>query len=341
MSESATIPATIPASFIAVLQRYVELRGIRAPAYGEKLAQYRARSKMENREFDALLHDLYALDPEPAFGIKIGKLVEPKDFGLVGYLLTACSTLGQALTRYGHYQTLILSTLSTWVEVGDDVISHRWNLHDVETPISCEFGVSIFITLVQSLIGKPVPPIHVGLPFATPEQPQIYRDLLQCPVTFNSECLMVDVPAKIMWMTITSRDPYMRKIFDRQAQAMLKSEGENRSDSFEEFFEALQQQVLMAMKDGDTSARSVSRQMGISLRSFYRLLANEGYSYRSIVAGLRQRLAKKYLQDPSLSYADVAMLLGYSEQSAFTRAFRDWMGITPGDYRKQKGIVLS
>jgi len=331
--------ATIPTSFLAVLQRHVEMRGIHAPAYLETLAQFRQHNTMENRDFDALLHQLNALDPEPAFGIKIGQQVQPQDFGLVGYLLTACSTLGQALTRYGHYQTLVLSNLSTRVDVGGDVISHRWHLHDVETPISCEFGVSIFITLYQSLIGKAVPPIRVGLPFATPQNPQIYRELLQCPVTFNNECLMVDVPAKLMWMTISSSDPYMRKIFDRQAQAMLKAEGGNRSDSFEAFFEALQQQILMAMKDGDTSARTVSERMGISLRSFYRLLAAEGYSYRSIVAGMRQRLAKKYLQDASLSYADVAMLLGYSEQSAFTRAFRDWMGITPGEYRKQKGIA--
>lgn len=331
--------ATIPTSFLAVLQRYVEMRGIHAPAYLENLAQFRQHNTMENRDFDGLLHQLNALNPEPAFGIKIGQQVQPQDFGLVGYLLTACSTLGQALTRYGHYQTLVLSNLSTRVDVGGDVISHRWNLHDVKTPISCEFGVSIFITLYQSLIGKAVPPIRVGLPFATPQNPQLYRELLQCPVTFNSECLMVDVPAKLLWMTISSSDPYMRKIFDRQAQAMLKAEGENRSESFEEFFEALQQQILMAMKDGDTSARTVSEKMGISLRSFYRLLANEGYSYRSIVAGMRQRLAKKYLQDASLSYSDVAMLLGYSEQSAFTRAFRDWMGITPGEYRKQKGVA--
>ncbi|QKX17163.1 AraC family transcriptional regulator [Microbulbifer sp. YPW1] len=330
--------AIIPTSFLAVLQRHVESRGMVAPGFAQKLAQLQSRKTMENREFDALLHELNTLDPEPAFGIKIGRTVEPRDFGLVGYLLTACSTLGQALTRYGHYQTLVLSNLSTRVEVGNDVIRYRWHLQDVETPISCEFGVSIFIALYQSLIGKPLPPVQVGLPFAPPENPALYEQLLQCPVKFNTDCLMVDLPAKLLWMTISSSDPYMRKIFDRQAQALLKSDGENRSQNFEDFFEALQQQILMAMKDGDTSARTVSRQMGYSLRSFYRLLATEGYSYRSIVAGLRQRLAKKYLQDAQLSYADVAMLLGYSEQSAFTRAFRDWMGITPGEYRRQKGL---
>lgn len=328
--------ATIPTSFISVLQRYVAVRELHVPDLSKRLADFQSQPKMANRAFDQLLHELNEIDPVPAMGVKVGQLIQAKDFGILGYLLTSCSTLGQALTRYGHFQTLVISELSTQVEVSSDVISHRWNLHDVDTQLSAELGVSVFINLYQSLIGKKVAPIKVGLPFNTPPSPELYEELFCCPVEFNTQCLMVDVPSNIMWMNITSSDPYMRKIFDQQAQALLKAEGEKRSESFEDFFEDLQQQILMAMKDGDTSAKTVAKQMGYSLRSFYRLLEQEGYSYRSLVAGLRRRLAKKYLQDDSLSYADVAMLLGYSEQSAFTRAFKDWMGMTPGEYRKQK-----
>ncbi|GAA6134258.1 AraC family transcriptional regulator [Oceaniserpentilla sp. 4NH20-0058] len=330
MSEQATIPT----SFIAVLQRYIEQRQLIVPELSKRLAHFQAQPKMANCEYDQLLHELQAIDPIPAFGVILGQIVQPKDFGIVGYLLTACSTLGQALTRYGHFQTLVLSELSTQVDVSSGVIRHRWHLHDVDTQLSAEFGVSMFINLYQSLIGKKIAPIKVGLPFKPPENPQLYESLFGCPVEFNAECLMADVPANVMWMTITSSDPYMRKIFDGQAEAMLKAEVEKSSDTFGVFFENLQQQILMAMKDGDTSAKTVAKQMGYSTRSFYRILEEAGYSYRSVISGLRRRLAKKYLSDESLSYSDIAMLLGYSEQSAFTRAFKDWMGMTPGEYRK-------
>lgn len=328
--------ATIPTSFIAVLQRYIEAHRLHVPELSQRLSYFQSQPKMASREFDELLQQLNQIDPVPAMGVKVGQIIEAKDFGLLGYLLTSCSTLGQALTRYGRFQTLVLSELSTQVEVSCDVISHRWDLHDVDTQLSAEFGASVFINLCQSLIGKKFAPIKVGLPFKTPPSPTLYEELFGCPVEFNTKCLMVDMPSNIMWMNISSSDPYMRKKFDQQAQALLKAEGEKRSKSFEDFFEDLQQQILMAMKDGDTSAKTLAKQMGYSLRSFYRLLEKEGYSYRSLVAGLRRRLAKKYLQDESLSYADVAMLLGYSEQSAFTRAFKDWMGMTPGEYRKEK-----
>lgn len=328
--------ATIPTSFIAVLQRYITQRDLQCPEFSKKLEDFQAQPKMANREYDELIHELYEIDPTPALGVRLGQIIEPKDFGIVGYVLTACSTLGQALTRYGRFQTLVLSELSTQVEVSSGVIRHRWNLHDVDTQLSAEYGVSMFIALYQSLIGKKVAPIKVGLPFETPENPVLYEELFGCPVEFNTECLMADVPASVMWMTITSSDPYMRKIFDGQAEAMLKAEVKKPSESFEAFFESLQQHILMAMKDGDTSAKSVAKQMGYSTRSFYRILEEAGYSYRGVISGLRRRLAKKYLMDESLSYSDIAMLLGYSEQSAFTRAFKDWMGMTPGEFRKDQ-----
>ncbi|WP_439134033.1 AraC family transcriptional regulator ligand-binding domain-containing protein [Pseudomaricurvus sp.] len=328
----------IPTSFIAVLIRYLDERGLAAPELRETLAELASKPQIANRRFSELLEETRQICPAPAFGVQLGRMIEPRDFGLVGYLLTACSTLGQALTRYGRFQTLILTDLSTQVEVSSGVISHQWSLQDADTPIACEFGVALFISLYQSLIGKAIPPVSVGLPFSEPDDKSLYEALLGCPVEFNTSCLMVDIPANLMWMTISSSDPYLRKIFDRQAEALLQTREQStaakQTEGEEDFLEQLQQQLLMAMKDGDTQASHVAGLMGYSLRSFYRKLAEQGYSYRSILSGLRRRLAKKYLADLALSYSDIAMLLGYSEQSAFIRAFKDWMGVTPGEYRK-------
>lgn len=308
---------------------------------------------MANRLFSDLLDEIHQLHPVPAFGLQLGRMIEAKDFGLVGYLLTACSTLGQALTRYGRFQALILTDLSTQVEVSSGVISHQWNLQDADTPIACEFGVALFITLYQSLIDKPVPPVTVGLPFPEPEDKNLYEALLGCPVSFNAPCITVDIPANLMWKTISSSDPYLRKIFDRQAEVLLLTREKTKAQtkqpaneqtgkaSEEDFLNQLQQQLLMAMKDGNAQASYVAKAMGYSLRSFYRKLAEQGYSYRSVLAGLRRRLAKKYLADAALSYSDIAMLLGYSEQSAFIRAFKDWMGVTPGEFRRERNAENS
>lgn len=328
----------MPTSFLAVLQRWLDERQLALPELRAELQTLEHQRKMDSRHYARLLTTLERAEGSPALGLQLGRLIEPQDFGLVGYLLTACSTLGQALTRYGRYQTLVLTDLSTRVEILPAAVSHRWHLQGAVPPVVCEFRVAIFVSLYQALIGKAIPPVRVGLPFPEPGDRHLYEALLGCPVEFGAPELRVDVPSHLMWMTISSSDPYLRKIFDRQAAAMLQAEQRHSAaeagSAGEDFLAALQQQLLRAMKDGDTQAARVAELMGYSLRSFYRRLAEQGYSYRGVLAGLRRRLAKKYLADPALSCADIAMLLGYSEQSAFIRAFKDWMGVTPGEYRK-------
>ncbi|WP_367114619.1 helix-turn-helix transcriptional regulator [Aquabacterium sp.] len=63
--------------------------------------------------------------------------------------------------------------------------------------------------------------------------------------------------------------------------------------------------------------------------------AQRGISFRSFIDELRQALALGYMRDPNLSLVDIAYLLGFSEQSAFQRAFKRWTGQTPGDYRRK------
>lgn len=73
--------------------------------------------------------------------------------------------------------------------------------------------------------------------------------------------------------------------------------------------------------------------LAISTRTLQRRLESIGLNYRELTDMVRRELAESYLRDKSLSQIDVAFLLGYSEQSAFHRAFRRWFEITPGEFR--------
>ena len=85
---------------------------------------------------------------------------------------------------------------------------------------------------------------------------------------------------------------------------------------------------------GLSAAATLASRMQCSLRSFYRQLALHGLRYRTLLGDVRFKLARMYLADPRLSLAEIALLLGYSEQSAFTRAFRAWSGSPPQGYRR-------
>ena len=78
----------------------------------------------------------------------------------------------------------------------------------------------------------------------------------------------------------------------------------------------------------------VARNLGMSVRSLHRRLANDGMTFRTLTEETRQELAEGLLCDERYSIAEVAFLTGFSEQSSFNRAFKRWAGDTPATYRK-------
>ena len=92
--------------------------------------------------------------------------------------------------------------------------------------------------------------------------------------------------------------------------------------------------IARALSEGLPKMGDVARGLGLSVRSFHRRLAEHGASFQSLTEETRRELALGMLQDERYSLSEIAFLTGFSEQSAFTRAFKRWMGQTPASYRK-------
>ena len=92
--------------------------------------------------------------------------------------------------------------------------------------------------------------------------------------------------------------------------------------------------MLESFQKGFPDMAEVARATQLSEQALKDKLNERGLSFRAFIDDLRQALAVGYMRDPTLSLVDVAYLLGFSEQSAFQRAFKRWTGQTPGDYRK-------
>ena len=324
--------AYLPVSFLNILTQYLDEQSLKAVDVRQTLQELSKGQRIDTLIFSQLLNQIHQLTPLPALGLRIGAMAKPEDFGLVGNLLTSCSTLKQALIRYGRYQELVLTDLAAKVEIQGDAYSYQWMLRGVDNRLLYEFGLIIFVKLYQSLINRQIAPVSVALPIKKPKEINIYQAILGCPVEFNSPTLRVNIPMHLTLLNISTRDPSLLKIFDQQAKFLLTEE-KYQDKTFEPFLLTLREQILIAMKDGDTRASTVSVKMGFSLRSFYRKLSDNDHNYRSILADSRCRLSKRYLVDGQFTSLEIAFLLGYSEQSAFIRAFKEWMGITPGEYR--------
>jgi AraC-like DNA-binding protein len=91
--------------------------------------------------------------------------------------------------------------------------------------------------------------------------------------------------------------------------------------------------IAKLLRRGEAETKAVAQELGMSVRTLARRLGELGVSFARILDELRQDLAVRYLRDPDLGLSQIAFLLGYSEPSAFSHAFRRWTRTTPGEWR--------
>ncbi|MXW47645.1 MAG: helix-turn-helix transcriptional regulator [Gammaproteobacteria bacterium] len=91
--------------------------------------------------------------------------------------------------------------------------------------------------------------------------------------------------------------------------------------------------IRIKLSEGYPSLESIAESLYMSTSAIQRNLAWEGLSYTELVEEVRKSLAEMYFKQRNLSLSEIAYLLGYSELSAFSRAFRRWTGLSPRDFR--------
>jgi AraC-like DNA-binding protein len=157
--------------------------------------------------------------------------------------------------------------------------------------------------------------------------------LLRCPVEFARATESWVFPQSAMELPITSEDSHLLQILRAHADELL---AERRTAAG--LRSMVENQLISALPSGRVQAAAVARQLGMSMRSFTRHLAEEGTTFGEILDDLRNRLALRYLADGRITLQQIAWLLGYSEVGAFNHAFKRWTGTSPGRARHQRSV---
>ncbi|GAA3966068.1 helix-turn-helix domain-containing protein [Allohahella marinimesophila] len=270
----------------------------------------------------------------PAAELSIGACVTPAHVGVLGYLVLASDTLGEAMLAYQRYERLFYGVSIAELEAIDDVIEIRW------PPDSSGLGqlgdgvaIAALLTFLQRQMDKPPPISAVSFRGSVDAlTASAYETFFGCPVTFEDTYVRVRFPQTYLSISMPRRDPTLRRLLDRQAQALLRA-----LPGSSEVERILQQILLRLLADGEPTLNRAAKAMHMSPRTLQRRLSQHGLSWQQWLDRSREQLAEQYLADPGLSLSDIALLLGFSEQSAFTRAFRRWSGLSPGRFRRGGG----
>ncbi|RFA29288.1 hypothetical protein CAI21_09395 [Alkalilimnicola ehrlichii] len=252
----------LASGFIEPLKTYVQELDLPAAELLGEMRQELESPNVSAQRFCQLLESVWQLDPVDALGVRLGLSVQPRHFGVLGYMVSSCGTLGQALARYHRYHALLQGGLVSRAWLRDGVLYMRWTQAVANTPLASEFSLAGFVSLCQTLIGRPVTPLRAGLPFPRPRDGSVYQVLLGCPVDFDRSAIELAIPAHLLALSISSKDPYLLRLLEQQAQALLEQAPRLEGGHMGAFFSRVQEQIVESMKNGDVSAESVAQALG-------------------------------------------------------------------------------
>jgi AraC-like DNA-binding protein len=266
-----------------------------------------------------------------ALGLHVAEQVRPAAFDALGYVFRFSRTLGDGFQRLARYHRFVDDLLTLVIETTGDEARVCLDGIDRMTRQTAEFMLATLTRAARTETGRrDLDPVVVEFAFAKPRDTADHQRFFHSPLRFGRRrnCLVLNRTA--LRLPLRHAEPELRDILERRVRDVIA-----RLPPLDTVVTRTRFRLSERLREGRPTAASVGRQLGMSARSLHRRLREEGTTLRRLLQALRRELAERYLAEGA-SINETAFLLGYSEASAFQRAFRRWTGSTPAAYRRRR-----
>jgi AraC-like DNA-binding protein len=270
------------------------------------------------------------------FGLRFGQQFKPDSLGLLGYVGLCSANLGQALRNVVrmfpyHQQGSILQLIERDdycrldYQVQHGAIAHKRQ--------DAELSLGMFNNLMRQALGPSWAPEQVLFEHAPPQAWHEHCKSFDAPVLFNQSRNALVFPRRLLDTPMPGRDPKLLALM-LEAMPQLSHPHDARRNLTDEVQHLLREHL----GDGLVSLEGIAEHLRLPAWTLQRRLADQGTSFSELLDQVRQQLATYYLQQSDLAISELALQLGYSEISAFSRAFRRWFSISPQQWRQHQGF---
>ncbi|MBU8897422.1 AraC family transcriptional regulator [Corallococcus sp. M34] len=274
--------------------------------------------------------------PRPLFHLDVARMGGREHFGALGFACAVSPDLDEAFARLGRFCRLCTSAW-TWergqVEDLAALVLAWHTAPQAGDSVAAEHLLMECLHTGQLIAGQPWRPVEVHFTHAGPSDTSAHQAAFGAPVHFGRERNALLVRPEVTQWKLAQADPYFLAFFERQAEALLAKAP--RPESLSAHVRRL---LVEDFRGGLPSLGSVATRLALSERTLRRRLQDEGTQFQQLVEEVREALARRYLGEARLSVGEVAFLLGFSEPSAFHRAFKRWTGETPVSFRRRQDV---
>lgn len=270
---------------------------------------------------------------------KLGEWANPHSLGVFGYLLLHSKNINEALQKLCRYYPLIGRTLKPIL----DETKNRYKLgfmfyHEGEYThlgkYQCEIHLSAALSLINKIASEKILPEYATFRHQKPDDLSEYIRVFGEKLYFDKEENAIIFSKESLAVKTLYENPSLLQLFENEAE---KSLGMEIHGGLKEEISGL---ILICAGELDFSLASVAKRANIHPRVLQKKLKEEGSSFTQLLIEVRKKLSARYLQD-KIDIGTVAIYLGYSEVSAFIRAFKTWYGVTPGEWIAKDNLLKS
>ncbi|MCO8161662.1 AraC family transcriptional regulator [Pseudomonas sp. 21LCFQ010] len=267
------------------------------------------------------------------FGLYYGQQFKPQALGLLGYIGLCSATVEQALINFAR--AFPLHQRNSLIRLVDEGECYRFDYQVRHGAILCrrqdaELTLGMALNLVRHVMGNQWAPRAVHFEHPRPEHWHEHCKVFDAPVYFEQPCNSLVIPKRGLQRAMPQGDPVLLLVMQDSLNQLSRLSLRGELEVADDVRERVRQQLLT----GEPVLDDVAEQMGMTSWSLQRRLREQNLSFSSVVDTLRRELATHYLSQHQLPISDLAPLLGYSETSAFSRAFRRWFGVSPRQWRR-------
>lgn len=264
------------------------------------------------------------------FGLWFGQQFQPRSLGLIGEIALAAPTLGAALQNLAELFPFHQQATETRLSRDGDLYRLEYRILDsriAERRQDAELTMGMFANVFRTCLGPGWAPEEVQFEHLRPVAWQEHQRAFDAPVHFGQRTNCLVFRDSNLHRAMPAGDLVRLTQLRGRLKTIAGSTGTL------PFLVRVRAEVRTRLPDGYPHVEDVAAGLGLARWTLQRRLAEDGLSFSDVVDGVRRDLAALYLRQTHVPMADIAFLLGYSELSAFSRAFKRWFGFPPSRAR--------
>jgi AraC-like DNA-binding protein len=334
---SRTEPGTVAICFVAAALQSVYDRRLDADALLKQVGLSPAllqspQARVSVKHYGALWR-LVALTLDDEFFGQDSRRMKAGSFAMICHAVLGCKTLAQALERSLRFYRLILDDISGTLERRG--AEARITLHDARSAATDRvFAHEVLLMLLHGvacwLVGRRIPILRAQFSYAEPAHSAEYRLMYSTNLSFRAPQTAIFFDASYLALPVVQNERTVKE-FLRTAPENILVKYKNGSSLGARIRRRLRQSLPGDLPEFE----SVAAELSMTPATLRRRLHEDGTSYQLIKDQLRRDIAISHLSHSKRSSLDIGLELGFSERSAFHRAFKKWTGASPGEFRRR------